>query len=288
MSCSSALARAGLPLSAEPLAAGSRISCRVEYDGSGFNGWQLQPHPGTRTVQGELEQALAAVANATVRVHCAGRTDTGVHGHCQIIHFDAPTERSPKAWVMGANASLPEDVRVHWAVPVSADFHARFSAVWRRYRYLIANTAVRPPLFNRQLSWHRYDLDARLMHSEAQSLLGEQDFSAFRAASCQSSTPMRNVQSISVARRGELVLIDIQANAFLHHMVRNIAGALMAVGSGRQSRGWVADVLQGRDRTRAAETAPPHGLYLVDVGYPAEFMLPATPPGPLLLGSATL
>ncbi len=271
-------------LSADPLPAGGRIACRVEYNGAGFNGWQIQPHPGTRTVQQALETALGAVADHTVRVHCAGRTDTGVHGHCQIIHFDAPAARSPKAWVLGANGGLPEDVRVHWAVPVADTFHARFSALSRRYRYLIANASVRTPLFNRQLTWHRYPLDAQLMHAEAQALLGEQDFSAFRAASCQSNSPMRNVHSVQVARRGELVFIDIQANAFLHHMVRNIVGTLMAVGAGRQPPGWTAQVLQGRDRTRAADTAAPHGLYLVDVGYPVEYGLPSTPFGPLFLG----
>ncbi len=267
-----------------PLPAGSRLACRIEYDGSRYNGWQAQPHPGARTVQQELETALASVAAQPLRVHCAGRTDTGVHGHYQIIHFDSPVERAPRAWVLGTNASLPQDVRVHWAVPVEQTFHARFSAVSRRYRYLIANTAVRPPLFPSQLTWHRHPLDAQLMDAEAQVLLGEQDFSAFRAAACQSSTPMRNLQSIQVFRQGDLVVVDIQANAFLHHMVRNIVGSLMAVGSGRQGAGWMAELLRGRDRTRAADTAAPHGLYLVDVAYPDSYGLPPAPYGPMLLG----
>ncbi|WP_243391578.1 tRNA pseudouridine(38-40) synthase TruA [Pseudohalioglobus lutimaris] len=270
-------------LSADPLPAGGRIACRIEYNGSGYNGWQIQPHPGSRTVQQELESALGSVADCSLRVHCAGRTDTGVHGHCQIIHFDAPAARSPKAWVVGTNASLPEDVRVHWAVPVPDTFHARFSALSRRYRYLIANTPVRPPLFCKQLTWHRFPLDAELMHAEAQCLPGEQDFSAFRAASCQSSTPMRNVYAVEVFRQGELVVVDIQANAFLHHMVRNIVGSLIAVGAGRQPAGWTAAVLRGRDRTLAADTAPPHGLYLADVAYPGDYRLPPTPYGPLFL-----
>jgi len=270
-------------LAAQALPPETRIACRVEYDGSAFNGWQLQPGNEVRTVQGELEAALSAVADAPIRVHCAGRTDTGVHGFAQIIHFDPAVSRSPKSWVMGGNANLPPEIRLHWAQPTAADFHARFSAVARRYRYLVANAPVRPALLRNQLSWCRYPLDEQCMHREAQALLGEQDFSAFRAATCQSSTPMREVQSVTVFRRAELVVIDIQANAFLHHMVRNIAGSLMAVGSGRRQEGWIAELLQGRDRRIAADTASPHGLYLVEVLYPPRFDLPATPEGPLLL-----
>ena len=214
---------------------------------------------------------------------CAGRTDTGVHGFAQIIHFDAPVARSAKAWVLGVNANLPFDIRVHWAVVVQADFHARFSALARRYRYVIANTPVRPALLGRQLTWQRQPLDASIMHREAQHLLGERDFSAFRAAACQSSSPMRNVHSVSVVRRGELIVIDIKANAFLHHMVRNIAGSLMAVGSARKPPGWIRELLILGDRTVAADTAAADGLYLVDVEYPAHFALPVTPYGPLLL-----
>ena len=273
-------------LSPEPLPAGSRIACRVEYNGSSFNGWQIQPDPDVPTVQAALEAGLSSVAAAPVRVHCAGRTDTGVHGHAQIIHFDAPATRSPKSWVMGANASQPPQVRLHWAQAVPGDFHARFSARSRRYRYLIANTPVKPALLGGLVTWHRHPLDAGLMHAEAQSLLGERDFSAFRAASCQSTTPMRNVQEVSVQRRADMLVIEIRANAFLHHMVRNIAGSLMAVGSGRQATGWIAGLLEGRDRTLAAETAPPDGLYLTDIFYPPEFALPPTPYGPMLLAAA--
>lgn len=236
-------------------------------------------------MQDQLELALAEIANAPVRVQCAGRTDTGVHAHSQVIHFDSPIARSSKAWVMGGNASLPQTIRIHWAVPVDGEFHARFSALSRRYRYVIANTQVRPALLQGQLTWHRRKLDAPAMHEAAQALLGEQDFSAFRAASCQSRTPMRNVQSIDVSRRGDLVVLEVQANAFLHHMVRNIAGSLLAVGDGRRPRQWVAEVLAGRDRTAAAETAPATGLYLVDVEYPVHYGLPLTPYGPMLLGT---
>lgn len=263
---------------------GSRIACRVEYAGNAYSGWQIQPHEGVITVQGELERALAIVAGRAVRVHCAGRTDTGVHGFCQIIHFEAPTARGSKAWVLGSNANLPADIRVHWAEPVPEEFHARFSAQSRRYRYLVANTLIRPALMHNQVAWHRRPLDEEVMHQAAQCLLGEQDFSAFRAASCQSSTAMRNIQNLTVSRHGDLVVIDIQANAFLHHMVRNIAGSLLAVGDGRRPASWLQEVLVGRDRTLAADTAPACGLYFVDVDYPQQYDLPATPFGPPLLG----
>ena len=270
--------------SPEPLPPGTRVALRVAYDGSRYNGWQAQPHPGTRTVQQTLEAALSAVASAPVRVHCAGRTDTGVHGHGQVVHFEAAVARSPKAWVLGTNASLPADVRVHWARKVPADFHARFSASWRRYRYIVVDCPIRPAQLLGQITWVRYPLDAGLMNEAARSLLGEQDFSAFRAAACQSSSPFRDVHSVGVSRRGPFVVIDIRANAFLHHMVRNIAGSLIAVGTGRRAPAWIGELLAGRDRGRAADTASAQGLYLVEVGYPEHFELPATPAGPLLLG----
>lgn len=234
-------------------------------------------------MQGELEKALSCVANEPVRVHCAGRTDSGVHGYGQIVHFDAPVARSAKSWIMGTNAALPDDVRVHWARAVSSEFHARFSAQARRYRYLIANTPVRPALLVGKVAWHHRPLDAAAMHQAAQCLLGERDFSAFRAAACQSSTPMRRVHRVRVSRREEFVIIEIQANAFLHHMVRNIAGSLIAVGDSRRPVAWLAELLEGRDRTAAADTAPASGLYLVDVEYSSQFSLPATPAGPNLL-----
>lgn len=269
--------------SSEPLPRGTRIACRIEYNGARYNGWQTQPHEGVVTVQAVLERSLSGVADQPIRVHCAGRTDTGVHGYSQIIHFDAPSERSAKAWVMGGNAALPEDVRIHWALPVPSAFHARFSALARRYRYIIENTPVRSALLVRQVTWHRQPLDEAAMQTAAQAFPGEQDFSAFRAASCQSTTPMRNVHEVAVTRRGNLVIIDICANAFLHHMVRNIAGSLLAVGDNRQSVPWISELLAGRDRTAAAETAPAHGLYLVDVQYPKQFALPTTPYGPVLI-----
>ena len=281
--CWSVLAESFPRLSADPLPAGSRIACRIEYNGARYNGWQSQPHLDVLTVQQELEAALSSVAGQPLRVHCAGRTDTGVHGHCQIVHFEAPVARAPKAWVLGANASMARDVRVHWATAVPERFHARFSAVARRYRYVIANTLVCPAMLGQQVTWYRFPLDAASMHAAAQSLLGEQDFSAFRAAACQSNTPMRDVQAVSVSRCGELVVVDIQANAFLHHMVRNIVGSLLAVGSARKPESWIEQLLAGKDRTLAADTAAPHGLYLADVLYPAEFDLPRTPFGPIIL-----
>ncbi len=209
-----------------------------------------------------------------------------MHGCGQVIHFDAPAERSSKSWLRGTNANLPPAVRVHWVVAVPADFHARFSATARRYRYVIANTPVRPAHLLGQVTWCRQPLDEHRMHAGAQSLLGERDFSAFRAATCQSTTPMRNVLDIAVWRRGALVIVDVRANAFLHHMVRNIAGSLMAVGSGRREVGWIAELLDRGDRTLAADTAAPDGLYLVEVEYPARFGLPQVPSGPLWLADA--
>ena len=269
--------------SSDPLPADTRIACRIEYDGEGFNGWQVQPHIGTVTVQGVLERALGEVASTTVRVHCAGRTDSGVHAHAQIIHFDMPAARSCRAWVLGGNSTLPRSVRIHWATPVTKSFHARFSALSRRYRYVIENTPVHSALLRHRVTWCRRPLDAGLMHTAAQALLGERDFSAFRASSCQASTPMRNVQSVSVERRGDLVVIDISANAFLHHMVRNIAGSLIAVGDGRRPPDWVEELMAGRDRTLAAETASASVLYLADIQYPEQFALPATPYGPPII-----
>lgn len=267
----------------QAVAAGTRVALRVEYNGAAYHGWQAQPHLDCETVQEALERALARIANSPVRTHCAGRTDTGVHGHCQIVHFDDPVGRSAKAWVMGTNSALPDTVRVHWAQPVPDDFHARFSATSRRYRYIIANTAVRPALLSGLVSWYRRPLDADLMMTAAQALLGEQDFSAFRAAQCQANSPVRQVFSVRVERHHDFVVLDIQANAFLYHMVRNIAGSLQMIGAGLRPVDWIQTLLDGRDRTVAADTASAAGLYLVDVAYPARFGLPLAPEGPALL-----
>ncbi len=251
----------------------ARIAIGIEYDGTAYNGWQRQ-----RTglgVQERLEQALAEVANETVEVTCAGRTDTGVHASGQVAHFDSDAERSARGWLLGANTNLPDDICVTWVKPVGDDFHARFSATARRYRYRILNRLVRSALHRRRAWWVHQDLDQRRMHEAAQALLGEHDFSAFRAAGCQASNAVREVTSIGVARDGDWVLLDITANAFLQHMVRNIAGTLVAIGRGDEDVAWAARLLAGRDRTRAGMAAPPHGLTLVQVFYPDAFGIPA-------------
>lgn len=266
-----------------PSAAGDRIALAVEYQGSGFFGWQAQRQLQLPTVQETLEIALSKIADAPISSVCAGRTDTGVNASHQVIHFDTPTPRPAKAWVLGGNTLLPSGIAIKWAAPVGADFHARFSATARRYRYVILNQPTRSAHFGALTTWFPHSLDAALMHNEAQCLLGERDFSSFRGAGCQSNTPMRNVHFVRVSRAGDLVIVDIQANAFLLHMVRNIVGTLMAVGSGRRTEGWTAHVLAARDRTQAAPTAHPQGLYLADVIYPDHFGLPATDPGPAFL-----
>lgn len=260
-----------------------RFALVVEYDGSAFNGWQLQRGSSVRSVQGELERALSQVANSPLRLQCAGRTDTGVHATNQVVHFDSEVARSEKAWVLGANANLPADVAVRSAKSVDGDFHARFSAQSRRYRYLIYNRAVRSALAPQYLTWVRQPLDVNAMHNEAQALLGERDFTSFRASSCQSSTPMRHIDFIEISQRGELIVVDIQANAFLHHMVRNIVGTLIKVGKGYAAEGWVAELLDRKDRTLAADTAPANGLYLVEVNYPHHFGVDIDQLGPILV-----
>ena len=265
------------------MAPGTRVAARIEYHGGHYHGWQAQPHLSVPTVQEALEAALQEIAGESVRTTCAGRTDTGVHGFAQVVHFDDPVGRSLKAWVMGTNRHLPADIRVHWAQEVGEAFHARFSATARRYRYIICNTSTRPALLHNLVTWYRHALDVELMNDAAETLLGEHDFSAFRAASCQASSPNRCVTACAVSRQGDYVVVDITANAFLHHMVRNIVGSLLAVGSQSASVEWFEMVLRSRDRTQAADTAPAEGLYLVSVGYPAAFGLPETPDGPTLL-----
>lgn len=254
-----------------------RIALGIEYDGSDFAGWQLQEE-GVRTVQGVLEQALSSVADHPVRVACAGRTDAGVHATAQVVHFDSEAQRSARAWTYGANANLPKRVCVQWAWPVGDDFHARFSALRRRYRYVIFNREVRPTFLAWRVAWDYRPLDAARMQEAAQALVGEHDFSAYRAVACQAKSPVRTVYELAVHRDRDLVILDLEANAFLHHMVRNIAGVLMTIGAGERPPSWAREVLEARDRTLGGVTAPACGLYLTAVTYPERFALPPLPP----------
>lgn len=258
-----------------------RIALGIEYDGAQFFGWQRQRD--VATVQECLEAALTQVANHKVDVFCAGRTDAGVHGTGQVVHFDTESVRGERGWTMGINANLPDAIAVTWMKEVPDDFHARFSATARRYKYVIYNEKLRPGILNKGLSHYHMPLNADDMQQAAQCLLGENDFSSFRAAQCQSNSPNRFVHFVNVTRKGSYIVIDIKANAFVHHMVRNIAGSLIAVGKGDKPVEWIAEVLAKKDRTQAAETAKPNGLYLIDVDYPEEFNLPTSKLGPLFL-----
>ena len=262
-----------------------RVALIVEYCGIAFHGWQTQGAL-TATVQQSLERGLSEVASSEIRVVCAGRTDAGVHATKQVVHFDTPVSRSCRAWVRGTNAHLPDGVAVQTATPVSNRFHARFSARWRRYRYLIHNSAIRGGLMQGLITRHHRPLEEHLMHMAGQALLGEQDFTSVRAAQCQSKTPMRNVMRCAVTRHGDLVVIDVVANAFLLHMVRNIAGVLMDIGAGVRPVVWMRELLDARDRSIGCKTAAPDGLYLIDVGYPASSGIEAGPRLPHLLSVA--
>ncbi len=257
-----------------------RWALGVEYDGSGFVGWETQRNGPS--VQAAVEEALARVAAHPVATVCAGRTDSGVHAWEQVVHFDTAVSRSPRSWTLGANANLPAGISVLWARQVSDDFNARFSALSRRYRYLIYNRPIRLANLRRRMTWWRRPLDVEAMRRAAVHLLGEHDFSAFRASGCQARTPVRTVSRLDVERTGEVVSLDVEANAFLHHMVRNIAGVLMAVGSGRFPPHWARQVLEGRDRRLGGVTAPPTGLYLYAVRYPEKYHLPRVQPSPLV------
>jgi tRNA pseudouridine38-40 synthase len=252
-----------------------RIALGVEYDGSCFNGWQRQH--GVRTVQGELETALATVANQPVTTVCAGRTDSGVHALYQVVHFETPVTRSARSWVLGANSNLPRDVAVLWAREVTDDFHARFSARSRAYVYLICNRPTRPGLWHGRVTWDYRPLDVGRMGEAARYWLGEHDFSSFRAKGCQSRHPVRTVYRCEVERLAEVVVLHVEANAFLQHMVRNFAGVLAEIGSGTRPPEWAAEVLAWRQRERGGVTAPPDGLYLRAVTYPDAFALPPPP-----------
>jgi len=252
-----------------------RIALGLEYDGSDFAGWQSQDH--ARGIQAVVEEGLSVVANHKVEVVAAGRTDAGVHASMQVVHFDTSAIRTERSWISGTATNLPKQVSVLWAREVAEGFHARYSALARRYRYVILNRTPRPALTADRVSWVRAPLDEKRMHAAAQHLVGEHDFSSFRAAQCQSRTPMRNLHRIGVQRHGELVILTVTANAFLHHMVRNIAGVLIAIGTGEQPVDWTAQVLAHRNRKLGGVTAAPGGLYLAGIRYAAALQLPSEP-----------
>lgn len=252
-----------------------RIALGIEYDGTTFAGWQWQP--ARRTIQTVLENALSRIADEPVRVHAAGRTDAGVHAIEQVAHFDTRADRSLRGWLLGCNTELPEDIRVLWVKEVPPDFHARYCAIARYYRYVILNRPMKSALLKRQVTWCFQPLDECRMQRAASCLVGEHDFSSFRAQGCQSSSPYRNLHFIAVQRDGDRVIVELAANAFLHHMVRNIIGVLMTIGSGKREAAWAAEVLAARNRSVGGVTALPDGLYLGGVLYPDCFQLPRNP-----------
>jgi len=258
-----------------------RIAFCVRYDGARYHGWQNQE--GLQTIQGALEKALSFVADHPVAIVGAGRTDAGVHASGQVAHFDTQANRDDHAWVFGANSNLPSDISVVWAKHVWQNFHARYSALTRRYRYIIYNHEIRPGILRHAVGWYYRLLDEARMKEAGQYLLGEHDFSAFRGSECESHSPMREVFEVDVVRYRRMVVIDVCANAFLLHMVRNIVGVLVAIGSGERPPEWAKEVLESRDRRRAGVTFQSHGLYLVEVKYPEEFDLPSAPTGPFFL-----
>ncbi|NJO14607.1 MAG: tRNA pseudouridine(38-40) synthase TruA [Thioploca sp.] len=249
-----------------------RIALGVEYAGTRFCGWQFQPH--APSIQGCVEAALSKVAHHPVTVICAGRTDTGVHALAQVIHMDVTAQRSPRSWVLGTNANLPKDISILWAQPVDNNFHARFSASVRHYRYIILNRPTRPALLAKQVTWAHKPLNVEKMQIAANYLIGTHDFSSYRALACQAKNPIRTLFSLTVSRIDEQVIIEISANAFLHHMVRNIAGVLMTIGGGEQPPLWAKTVLEAGNRTQGGVTAPASGLYLCGVDYPSPYIFP--------------
>jgi len=254
-----------------------RIVAGVEYFGASYHGWQHQKH-SDQTIQEQVEKALSIVADKFVRVVCAGRTDAGVHAAEQVVHFDIDVERTNRAWVYGANSNLPKDICILWAKQISDDFHARFSAVRRRYCYIIFNRDIRPTYNAHRTTWCHQTLDENLMAEAAKYLIGSHDFSSYRAVACQAKSPVREIFHLNVRRQGAYIFIDIEANAFLHHMVRNIAGVLIDIGSGKRKPIWAKEVLEFRDRSLGGVTAQPYGLYLMNISYLQKYELPKLSP----------
>lgn len=253
-----------------------RLALGLSYDGSGFSGWQSQASGDT--LQDALERALAAIAGVGIRVVAAGRTDAGVHAAAQVVHFDTEVGRPESAWVRGVNSHLPPQIAVQWAQTVDAGFHARFSATARSYRYVLMNHPVRPALASHHAGWFHRELDVAAMRDAGAVLVGEHDFSSFRSSECQAKSPMRTIERLDITRRGPWIFIDITANAFLHHMVRNIVGSLIHIGKGAEPVTWMGDLLAQRDRRSAPPTMSAAGLYLTGVRYPQTWQLPAFAP----------
>ena len=253
-----------------------RLALGLSYRGSAYHGWQSQPDG--RTVQDCVESALGEFAAVPVATLCAGRTDAGVHALNQVLHFDAPVQRDAFSWVRGTNRYLHKDIALQWCRPVSADFHARRSALGRRYRYLLLQSPVRPALEHTMCGWSFRPLDGDAMRAAALQLIGEHDFSSFRAAECQALSPVKTMRAIAIQRRGAYWRFDFDASAFLHHMVRNLMGCLLAVGEGRQNPDWLGEVLRARSRDAAAPTFAPDGLYFVGPYYDARHAIPEHTP----------
>jgi tRNA pseudouridine38-40 synthase len=272
-----------------PASGVQRLAIGLEYDGTAFAGWQRQQtvQRPVRTVQEVAEDALGRIASEPISLTCAGRTDAGVHARGQVAHFDTHAARSLRGWVLGANTELPRDVSVSWACPVPPEFHARYSALARTYRYFILNTSARSALAEKRAAWFARPLDHERMRAACPILTGEHDFSAFRAAECQAKSPIRHLKDLLVERQGDWVVIEATANAFLHHMVRNLAGLLIAIGQGEHEPSWAKEVLDNRDRRRNAATAPASGLYFWSVRYASTFSLPDTA-GPTVSRSAMI
>ena len=259
-----------------------RIALVLEYDGSRYCGWQSQPEGCA--IQDVLETALSRIAQEEIRVITAGRTDSGVHALYQVVHFDTAARRPVSAWIRGVNALLPDDIAVLWAAEVSGEFHARYSALERRYSYLLLNQSIRPGINNSKVGWYHHPLELVKMQAAGDILIGEHDFSSFRAAECQAKSPVRTITRLTITRQGNLLVFDICANAFLHHMVRNIVGCLVYIGKGKYSVDWMRQLLASCDRTYAAPTFSPAGLYLAGVKYDTCWGLPESSPKPIIPG----
>ncbi|CRK85900.1 tRNA pseudouridine synthase A [Candidatus Providencia siddallii] len=258
-----------------------RIALGVEYNGSQYSGWQHQK--GVKTIQGCLEEAISRVSNEKITIFCAGRTDAGVHAVGQVVHFETTSKRKESSWVMGTNVNLPCDIAVRWCKIVNKNFHARCSAISRRYSYIILNKYYRSAIsFNKVTNFY-YPLNEKIMHRAAQDLVGEKDFTSFRSTQCQSKTPWRNVFNISVDRQGDYIIVDIKANAFVYRMVRNIIGCLLEIGCYKKNIDWISELLESKDRNKAAITAKPDGLYLFNVEYPKIFNIPQNTIGHVFL-----